>query len=54
MPLSVVAGGGVFDKQGKVHLHNGTPPKMEIEVEDEEGGKRFVLVAFFCVGFSNM
>ncbi|XP_061110463.1 synaptotagmin-like protein 1 isoform X2 [Conger conger] len=40
VPLSVLAGGVVFDKQGEVNLHNGTPPKME--EEDEEGGKSTV------------
>ncbi|XP_064203270.1 synaptotagmin-like protein 1 [Anguilla rostrata] len=42
VPLSVLAGGGVFDKQGEVNLHNGTPPKTGQEEEDEEGGKSVV------------
>ncbi|KAG9355572.1 hypothetical protein JZ751_000410 [Albula glossodonta] len=45
VPLSVLAGGGVFDKQEESNLHNGTPPKISIQGEEEaeEGGRSTVI-----------
>ncbi|KAI1901744.1 hypothetical protein AGOR_G00037550 [Albula goreensis] len=46
VPLSVLAGGGVFDKQEESNLHNGTPPKISIlgEEEAEEGGRSSTVI----------
>ncbi|KAJ8273036.1 hypothetical protein GJAV_G00096660 [Gymnothorax javanicus] len=38
-PLSVLAGGGVFDKQGEVNMQNGTPPNTRMR-DETEGGDR--------------